>query len=448
LDGLPLPAIRTNGNMKKLTLIILIVTIISTANLLAQDITLKDKALSEFKNEHYDEAIKLLEKVLEETKDDAEIYYYLGFFNHYQAYDSRPLNGYDFSYSERIFQYLNKAIELNPNYGDAKYFYGAECSANAFNSMQDYNLKQLKYFYKLAFEKGAYPDWLIEFGKNMLNTCDTNAILFTGGNADFDVCSYLQLQQDFRTDITVIPIGNIDRPWYVKFLKQGLEGGVKKITINLTDNQIFDIHPFKWDTTKIEIPVSASTLRKYNLEKDYKMFWTIEPDLFSSRKHSKIEKEKIKYRTYLSPQRAILLQIIEDNFQNRPIFFSNISNTSFFGGLDRYFKYCGLVSELTPMITKHREYEYDYRKIEELLSSENFKKFATIKKTDIPRISRIVFTYHRTVLILANYYSSNKQKVNFNKLKEFYFKYLAIGFNEDYENMYQAEIEKMENKSR
>jgi hypothetical protein len=100
------------------------------------------------------------------------------------------------------------------------------------------------------------------------------------------------------------------------------------------------------------------------------------------------------------------------------------------------------------MITKHGEYEYDYRKIEELLSSENFKKYATIKKTDIPRISRIVFTYHRSVLILANYYSSNKQKVNFNKLKEFYFKYLAIGFNEDYENMYQAEIEKMENKSR
>jgi tetratricopeptide (TPR) repeat protein len=102
---------------------ILIVANISTVNLLAQEITLKDKALSEFKNEHYDKAINLLEKALEETKDDAKIYYYLGFFNHYRAYDSRPLDGYDFSYSERIFQYLNKAIELNPNYVDAKYEY-------------------------------------------------------------------------------------------------------------------------------------------------------------------------------------------------------------------------------------------------------------------------------------------------------------------------------------
>ncbi len=442
-----LPAIIRNENMKQLLLIILIV-IISTTNLLAQEITLKEKALTEFKNEHYDEAIKLLEKALEETKDDAEIYYYLGFFNHYRAYDSRPLKGYDFSSSERIFQYLSKAIELNPNYGNAKYFYGAECSGNAFLSMQNNDIEKLKYFYKLAYDKGAYPDWLIEFGKNILNSCDVNAILFTGGNADFDICSYLQLQQNFRTDITVIPIGNIDRPWYVKFLKQGLEDGVKKINLNLTDNQIYDIHPFKWDTTKIKIPVSTLKLNEYNLEDSYEMLWTVEPDLTSNRKHSKIKGEKVKNRTYLSPQRAILLQIVEDNFQSRPIYFSNMSNPVFFGGLDNYFKNCGLVSELTPIKTEQTEFENDYEKIEKLLSKENFNQFYTIKKTDIPRISGIVFTYHRTVLTLADYYNSNEQKENLIKLKEFYLKYLGIGFNEKYEKFYQTEIEKTENKSR
>ena len=181
---------------------ILLIIFFLAANLFAQEINLKEKALEEFKNEHYDEAIVLLKKALIKNQNDAEIYYYLGFFNHYRAYDSRPLNGYDFSYSERIFEYLNKAIELNPNYGNAKYFYGAECSGNAFLSMQNSDVEKLKYFYKLAYDKGAYPDWLIEFGKNMLNTCGKDAILFTGGNADFDVCSYLQLHQALRTDIT------------------------------------------------------------------------------------------------------------------------------------------------------------------------------------------------------------------------------------------------------
>ena len=107
--------------------LILILTIsFLNVNLFAQENNLKEKALQEFKNEHYDEAISLLEKALEKTTNDAEIYYYLGFFNHYRAYDSRPLNGYDFSYSAQIFEYLNKAIELNPDYGDAKYFYGDE----------------------------------------------------------------------------------------------------------------------------------------------------------------------------------------------------------------------------------------------------------------------------------------------------------------------------------
>lgn len=432
--------------MKQLTIILII--FFSTVNLIAQEINFKEKALEEFKNENYDEAITLLEKALEKKKDDAEIYYYLGFFNHYRAYDSRPLNGYNFSYSERIFEYLNKAIELNPNYGNAKYFYGAECSANAFLSMQNNDIEKLKYYYKLAYDKGAYPDWLIEFGKNILNSCDANAILFTGGNADFDICAYLQLQQNFRTDITVIPIGNIDRPWYVKFLKQGLEGGVKKINLNLTDNQIYDIHPFKWDTTKVEIPVSASTLKKYNLDDTYRMLWTINPDLTSNRKHSKIEGEKVKNRTYLSPQRAILLQIVEDNFQSRPIYFSNMSNPVFFGGLNNYFRNCGLVSKLTPIKTKQTEFENDYGEIEKLLSIENFKQFSTIKKTDIPRISGIVFTYHRAVLTLADYYNSKEQKENIIKLKNFYLGYLAIGFNEKYEKIYLTEIEKVENKSR
>ena len=57
------------------------------------------------------------------------------FSNHYRAYDSRPLTGYDFSYSEKVFHYLDQAIELKPNYGDAKYFYGAECSANAMKAV-------------------------------------------------------------------------------------------------------------------------------------------------------------------------------------------------------------------------------------------------------------------------------------------------------------------------
>ena len=423
--------------------VLTLILLFSISGVFAQENTLKDVALKEFKKEHYDKAISLLEQALVSFPEDAEIYYYLGFFNHYRAYDSRPLKGYDLSYSKRIFEYLEKAIDLKPNYGDAKYFYGAECSANAFVSMQNFDLKQLKYFYKLAYDKGAYPEWLLEFGRNMLTSCDKNAILFTGGNADFDVCSYLQLHKNFRKDITIIPIGNIDRPWYVKFLKEGLVGGVRKITLNLSDQQIFDIHPFKWDTTTVAIPIPLQTRDKYKLGTNYTMQWTVEPDLSSERNHSKIAGEKSKKRTYLSPRRAVLLQIVEDNFPRRPIYFSNGTNPFFYAGLDTFFQNCGLVCELLPIQTGKTEYENNYTKFEQLLQNENLKDYSTIKKNNIPRISGMVFGYHGALLNLANYYKNQNKTTNLVKIRELLKERLVIGFKPSREKRYIEILEKI-----
>src|ERR1035437_5198331 len=220
--------------MKKIAILFLFVILSST--LFAQVNTLKEKALDEYKKEHYDNAISLLEQAVKDSPNDYEIYYYLGLFNHYRAYDSRPLVGYDFSYSQKILDYLDKAINLNPQFGDAKYFYSAECGANSFTAMKHYDLEGVKHFYRLAFQKGSFPKWLLELGRNILNSCDRDAILFTGGDADYNICSYLQLHEQFRTDITIIPIGFIGRPWHTKLLKDGLAGAVRKINLNLTDD--------------------------------------------------------------------------------------------------------------------------------------------------------------------------------------------------------------------
>lgn len=119
-------------------IVLICLIFMNTTQVFSQEKSLKEQAIEKFKAENYNDAISLLEQALKHSPNDAEIYYYLGWFNHYRAYDSRPLKGYDYRYYERIFEYLSKAIELNPNYGDAKYFYGAECSANAFNAMQNY----------------------------------------------------------------------------------------------------------------------------------------------------------------------------------------------------------------------------------------------------------------------------------------------------------------------
>ncbi|MDR0830338.1 MAG: hypothetical protein LBN95_09570 [Prevotellaceae bacterium] len=385
-----------------------------------QENPFKQQALEEFKAEHYDNAIALMEKALAQNQNDAEIYFYLGWFNHYRAYDSRPLRGYDFSYSQKIFEYLDKAIELNPKYGNAKYFYGAECSANAFAAMQNNDCEKVKYFYNLAFQKGAYPKWLIEIGKNILNQCEKNAILFTGGNADFDICMYLQLIENHRKDITIIPIATfIDRPWYIKLLKNGLENCIKKINISLTDNQIDDMRPFKWRTTDIFIPVSDKMKKDFSLSADYQMKWTVEPNFSTNVQQIKIEGEDAQNRTYLSPECAMLVQIVEDNFLQRPIFFTPFAYKDFYADLDKNFQYLGMVCKLLPIKTENTKFAYNFDEMENLMQSENFKDFADLQENPIERIG-MYNIYQSVYQILSEHYKKESQQNKLKKLAELY----------------------------
>ncbi|MFH1528884.1 MAG: hypothetical protein ABIG69_19955 [Bacteroidota bacterium] len=113
-----------------------IIIIILSINILGQTNNFKNDAIEAFKTGDYEKAIEILKQVEIKGTEDPEIYYLLGYYSHYLAYDSRPLVEYSEEYSNKVLQYLEKAIELNPNYGNAYYFIGAEYGARALNSLQ------------------------------------------------------------------------------------------------------------------------------------------------------------------------------------------------------------------------------------------------------------------------------------------------------------------------
>lgn len=350
-----------------------------------QELSLKEAAIEEFKKENYPNAIEILKTALKESPNDAEIYYYLGFFTHYNAYDSRPLASYRSTYSDTVFQYLDKALELNPNYGDAKYFYTAECGAAAFLEVNNGNLEKVKEFYEKAYIKGGFPKWALEYGRHTLALCDTNAILFTHGDFILNVCWYLQLCKSFRTDISVIPLAVLDRPWFAIKIKSG--NIFKPVKMNISENQLLDMHPYKWDTTTISIDVPDPLIKKFNLRDNYKMNWVVKPDYISNRIVSKIEGEKAKRRTYLSGHRAVLLSIIETNQWERPIFFARGFELFYLAGLEQYFQNCGLVSKLLPMKTENTDSDIDIDKLEYFVFETSLKDYNSVIKTDQPRAS-------------------------------------------------------------
>jgi len=430
--------------MKKIKFL---VPLIFVCNLIfAQQISLKNQSIEQFKKENYTLAISLMEKALADNPNDAEIYYYLGFFNHFKAYDSRPLQGYDSTYSEKVLNYLDKALAINPKYGDAKYFYFTECSAVAFKEYQNNNLSNVRSNFDKAFNKGVIPEWAIELGKNMLNSCDSNAILFTHGDFLLNICLFTQLHYDFRKDITVVPLALLDRPSFVLALNNNVSSPVLRgLKTGLTKEQIMDIHPYKWDTLTVSLPIPNQLLTFYSLNNGYKMDWVIEPDLISNRMTAKIEGENSRTRTYLSPTRAILLSIIETNNWNRPIYFTKTFETYFLAGLDKYFQNCGLVFKLTPIKTDNTQWKINVPAFEDLVLNTKLDKLKTIIDNDQPRASGIIGIYGNSYYWLADYYRSVGKKGEISKIIDKYKQNLLIGFNHENEKRLLNAIEKLKN---
>jgi tetratricopeptide (TPR) repeat protein len=394
--------------MIQLYYILLTVIILSFCNAFAQTSNPKEEATKAFKAENYVKAIEILKNAEANGTEDPEIYYLLGYYSHYLAYDSRPLIGYGTKYSNKVLHYLETAIELNPNYGDAYYFLGAEYGARARESFQIGNIKSYIANFRMAYEQGGLPLWLIENGKNILNSCDENAILIVGGDAVINPIKYIQLVEDYRKDITVIPYWGLSWPWYVEKLRSGVEGILRKAPIGMSKEQIYKMHPYKWDTLTIEIPISEKLKTDFQLLADKKFEWKLEPNL------------KSENRTYLSADRAVLADIVITNKWERPIYFSLGCNPSVFAGLYNNFQLSGLAFKLLPIKTKNTKYAFNPDKIVSILfDKNNIKNFMDVEKHNMPRTSGMLSNYYFVFYKLALYYKEQNQLQKIDEIADY-----------------------------
>lgn len=363
----------------------------------SQKIDLKQEAKKAFKAENYPGAISLLKQALAENQDDAEIFYLLGYYTHYLSNDSRPLANYSEEMSDQILDYLFQAVKMKPDYGNAYYFIGAEYGARFGQALQNKDIQKMRGALLTGREKGGFPDWLLEYGRNTLRSCQLNAILFTGGDSEINPIRYLQIIEGYRTDVLHIPIPLLRAPWFVLILKNGLENIYAPAPISWSQEQILSMHPYKWKTNIIKIPFSKDDFRKYQfVSKDGVMNWTVEPDLSSNS------------RTYLSPRRALIVDIIETNRWQRPVYFTVGCREEFKANLGEFMQICGMVYKVLPINTKEYNLALYPEKVEAVLLQPNhFRDFKDVKQHDMPRASRLLNNYRSILFKLANHYIAN-----------------------------------------
>lgn len=373
----------------------------------------KAEALREFENENYPKAISFLHQALKQNPRDKELYYYLGYFYHYNAYDSRPLAGYDLDYSDTVFYYLEKALELDPAYGDATYFYVAECGAQAFYALQSKDYERVKLMYQKAASVGGFPEWALEYGKLLFSQVAPNGILFTHGDFMQNVCWYLQLCENYRTDVSVIPLVMLNRPFYVLELMHGTL--FQPVHFNASELQVMNMHPAKWDTLSLGIPVPDSLKTVYDLPPAYEMTWEVAPDL-----HGK--------RNYLSTERSLLLDIIEANQWKRPVYWGKGMDAYYLGGLEAYGCDKGLVSELVPFKTQETSYAFDPKAVADLWEKQAPLNYRSVLEHNQPRVSALVlYTYGTGLIALAAHYKDTGESAKLEQVIRWYQNHLNVG---------------------
>ncbi len=69
-------------------------------------------------------------------------------------------------------------------------------------------------------DRGGFPEWLIEYGRLLLDSCPEKAVLFTGSLADTDSVLFWQSVHGYRRDVAVLPMGFLDRLWFTDSVRR------------------------------------------------------------------------------------------------------------------------------------------------------------------------------------------------------------------------------------
>jgi tetratricopeptide (TPR) repeat protein len=345
--------------------------------ILSQD--LKEQALQEFREQRYGNAVQLLKQAVKDNPKDAELYYYLGYYTHYLCYDSVPLSGYDAAVSDTIIAYLKKALELDPAYRNVYSFLGAEYGARAIRALQKENWTDFVGNLKLGKESGGYPDWMLEYARNVLRSCGRDAILLTGGDSEAFSVWYCQFVENFRADVTQAPVALLERPWFVLAVQAGFDGRTRPFPMTWSKDQILAMRPYRWKAQVVEFPIPPEAQKKFATQ-DATFSWNLEPDC--------------KETWILRAHRALMADMVRANAWERPIHFSLGCQPSMFSGLEDNLQLAGITWQLVPFNVSTSGRMINVETSFQVLSDpNNFRAVPSVKSSDIPRNSQMLQNY-------------------------------------------------------
>ena len=212
-----------------------------------------------------------------------------------------------------------------------------------------------------------------DFGANYLESCEPNAVIFTNGDNDTFPLWYAQEVEGIRTDVRVCNTSYLQTDWYIdQMKKQAYESAPLPISWDRADyvqGTRDAAYVFPMTDKPIELSTALNFVRSsdpkfkkipgISQELDYIPAETLVYKVDSATAVAKglatdstgLLKEmtiNLKGKNALGKQELMILDMLQTNDWERPIYYAITVNPDQFVGLDGYFEQTGLAYQIVP----------------------------------------------------------------------------------------------------
>jgi len=224
------------------------------------------------------------------------------------------------------------------------------------------------------------------FGYNLLETCEPDAILITVGDSDTFLSWYLQMIEGVRPDVTVLNLPLLNTSWYLRTTMSYHPD----LPWTLNDDSLRSLRMIPWETDTVTIIGSG-------------------PDSVALR----IVVEPTVAGKYLLIQDQVLLNILRHNRFDRPIYFSAGFGKNLPLGLKDHSRLDGLAWRIVPQVQKRS----DYQRLEDnLLHRYEYEGFG--EQTFLDRTGKnMASLYHVAFAVLVGLYQQDGKEQHLDSLK-------------------------------
>jgi len=255
----------------------------------------------------FSKAYSLLQNEVNQHPEDAQLRYFLGYtIDRMNAEDRKKMIELKKQLTIKSSEQFEIVNKIEPIYKGELYLLDPYTKISSIwgSLAESYLSRKLidsaKWAFKEGKKRGGFLESVLEYNRQLLNSCDRNSILITSGDIITISIWYLQAIENFRNDITTVDVNLINAPWYPKYLKYE-----KNLKIDLSDEQIDSINYKEWKPQTIEIINPKNTTQKFS--------WELRPTYMEN---------------YILKGDQILCNILKQNFFDRPIYFLYDSDSS------------------------------------------------------------------------------------------------------------------------